>query len=52
MVVNNALPAIEEKWPKWAHKKISIQLDNVPAHQKSNTNIEIDKKLQEMSAHG
>jgi hypothetical protein len=52
MVVDDLLPAIEEKWPAWARKKISIQLDNAPAHQKSNTNLQISAKLEEMAARG
>ena len=34
MVIDNLLPVIEEKWPAWSRKKVSIQMDNAPAHKK------------------
>ena len=41
MVIDNLLPAIKEKWPAWSRKKISIQMDNAPAHKKSRQNTQL-----------
>ena len=38
IVINNLLPAVEERWSAWARKKVSIQMDNDPAHKKLNKN--------------
>ena len=52
MVINNLLPAIKEKWLTRAREKINIQMDNVPAHKKSNKNAQIIVKLEENAARG
>ena len=52
MVIDNLLPAIEEKWLAWSRKKISIQMDNAPAHKKSRQNTQPIATLEEMAARG
>ena len=53
MYVTKLLPAIVEKWPVWAEKKVRIQQDNAPAHPKTKQlGIRITTKLAEINATG
>ena len=52
IVTDNLLPAIEEKWPAWSRKKVSIQMDNDPSHKKSSRNTQLIATLEEMAACG
>ncbi len=42
MYVTKLLPAIVEKWPAWAEKKVRIQQNNVPDHLKT---IKLDYRI-------
>ena len=51
-VIDDLLPAIEEKWPAWARKKVSIQMDNTLSHKNANMNAQLIATLEEMAARG
>ena len=50
--IDKLLPAIEEKWPTWARKKVSVQMDNTSSHKNTNKITQLTKRLEEMAARG
>ena len=52
MIIENLLPAIEEKWPSGSTKRVRIQHDNATPHPPPGTNAAINAKLAEMATRG
>ena len=47
MVIDDILPAIEEKLQKWERKKVSVQMANAPSPKKANKNTQLIATLEE-----